>query len=541
MPDMSPRTAPLGAQPRVAGNDWRSLRPPVLGEWQPTRSVSVVVPAYEAAGTLPFTLGSLALQTYPSSLLEVVVVDDGSTPPLVLPELRPENTRIVRAGDSWGCAHASQVGASATEGEVIHWLDADMMLHRDHVEAQLRWHHLIDHAAVLGHKRFVDLGDARPDLHATLELIREGRADELFADRWTATHEWVEEHIGRTEGLTRNPTMSFLVHVGATASVDRGLYLASGGMDEALKLGEDIELGYRLAQQGAVFVPDDEAGSWHLGRSHLMRTQEAVNRYNRPFVTDRVPSLRKWRTKGRSYTVPWVEAVVDASAGTYEEVRHTVNGALTGSVADVHVVVVGPWSRLDDRRRSPLADPDRDLRMLRAEFTGDARVRWVEQPPADAFPATYRLLLPAGWAPGRDSLRRLGVEMARRDQGLVSLVLPDGRVARLERTSAFSRARRLDAGAAGSDLDDVVDDVSGTWWYDGVEEGFIHVDAPAPERPEKAPADAVGGGGRPPQRGAAQQRALAGPEVGSPDPVDAPSGVRDRLARSRLGRIRKNP
>ncbi len=101
--------------------------------------------------------------------------------------------------------------------------------------------------------------------------MREGRAAELFAGRWTAPHEWVEEHLERTHGLTANPTTSYLVHVGASASVGRDLYLDSGGMDPALKAGEDIELGYRLAQQGAVCsCPDREARSWHLGRSTLM-------------------------------------------------------------------------------------------------------------------------------------------------------------------------------------------------------------------------------------------------------------------------------
>ncbi len=39
---------------------------------------------------------------------------------------------------------------------MVHWLDADMLPYADHVEAQMRWHHAIDHAVVLGHKMFVD-------------------------------------------------------------------------------------------------------------------------------------------------------------------------------------------------------------------------------------------------------------------------------------------------------------------------------------------------------------------------------------------------
>ena len=138
------------AQPRVWGNAWRDLTPPVLGAWKPELSVSVVIPAHQAAETLPYCLAGLAAQTYPAELLQVVVVDDGSTPAVELPELRPENTSVLRTSESWGRAHACRQGAEFADGDVIHWLDSDMLLHHDEVEAQLRWHHLVDYAVVLG-------------------------------------------------------------------------------------------------------------------------------------------------------------------------------------------------------------------------------------------------------------------------------------------------------------------------------------------------------------------------------------------------------
>ena len=517
--------------PRVRGNDW-------------LKTVSVVIPAYQAQQTLPFTLAALAAQTYPSHLLEVVVVDDGSTPRLELPELRPENTRIVTAQDTWGPAHARHTGALNSEGEVLHWLDSDMLPYPDQIEAQLRWHHLIDHAVVLGDKLFVDVSDGLPDLEATLGMLRDGRGDDLFADRWTSSHDWVDEYVDRTDGLVLNPTKSYLVHVGASASVRRDVYVDSGGMDTTLKRGEDVELGYRLAQQGAVFVPDHEARSWHLGRSTLMQQSDDVNRYNRPYVTDRISDLRHWRTRGRSYTVPWVEVVVDARGRGYDEVRHSVNGALRSGAADVVISLLGSWSRIDDDRRATLSHPDRNLMTIRAEFQGEPRVHFVEEIAASAFPAANRLLLPVGWSPGTGTIRRLAVEMARRDRGLVSLLLPDGQVARLERTSAFRRAARL-AGPS-ENLDDVVDQVSGTWWYDAPEEGFNHVSS-APDRDFSATPRAgwVRGDPRTRSVGAKTRRAVVHNHVAHPsEPTDDAGRLRDasplraRL-RSALGRFRQ--
>ncbi|HEX5560909.1 MAG TPA: glycosyltransferase [Nocardioidaceae bacterium] len=541
-----------GGQPRVRGNDWPSLGPPPLGGWRPTLSVTVVVPAHQAAATLPLTLASLAVQTYPEDLLEVVVVDDASSPPVSLPELRPARTRLVPTTGSWGRGHACHVGALAAEGEVLHWLDADMVLHRDQVEAQLRWHHVLDHAVVLGTKTFVDAADGLPDPAEVARLVAEGRPADLFPGRWTAPHEWVEDYLASTEQLTRNPTKSYLVHTGACASVGRALYLRAGGLDDELKLGEDVELGYRLAQRGAVFVPDRDACSWHLGRSTLMQRQETVNRYNRPFVTDRMPDLRHWRAKRRSYTVPWVQAVVEADGHPFAEARASVEGALTGSVADVEVLVVGPWSRLTGERRSPLTDPDGDLRLLRAEFRGEPRVRFVEDVPDTAFPATFRLRLPTGWAPGPDSLRRLALEMTRRDLGLVSLLLPDGCVARLERTSAVNRALTLlrvperpargptTGGTGPESVDDLVDQVSGSWWFEGAEEGFVRPAAPqAPPAGEQAGGTAPAAPARPrpgrPGRGAARRADLQEEPTGPPGAAEVAGPATREPPRRRRG------
>src|SRR5688500_6180801 len=98
-------------QPVVRHNDWSTLAAPVLGEWTPTLSVSVVIPTWRADRTLPFVLAGLAAQSYPAHLLEVVVVDDGNEPPVVLPEVRPDNTRVVRVENGWGRATACHTGA----------------------------------------------------------------------------------------------------------------------------------------------------------------------------------------------------------------------------------------------------------------------------------------------------------------------------------------------------------------------------------------------------------------------------------------------
>ncbi len=85
--------------------------------------VSVIVPAYNAAATLPGCLTALASQDYPRDAYEVIVVDDGSsdeTPALA----EAAGVRVIRQGHA-GPAAARNRGAAAAEGELLLFTDAD--------------------------------------------------------------------------------------------------------------------------------------------------------------------------------------------------------------------------------------------------------------------------------------------------------------------------------------------------------------------------------------------------------------------------------
>ena len=103
----------------VYGNDWRSLDPAPIGDWSPTRRVTVVVPCYNGQEPLDLTFAALANQTYPRDLLEVVVADDGSDLPITVPPGTPFEARVVaqeRAG--FGLARARNTGSAAATGSI---------------------------------------------------------------------------------------------------------------------------------------------------------------------------------------------------------------------------------------------------------------------------------------------------------------------------------------------------------------------------------------------------------------------------------------
>ncbi|WP_158088687.1 glycosyltransferase [Thermoactinospora rubra] len=436
----------------IRHNDYGSLDPPALGTWEPELTVSVVIPARNCQEGLERTLASLAEQTYPRDLMEVVVVDDGSDPPL-----RAEGARVVRVANGWGRGAARQAGADAASGQVIHWLDSDMMLAEDHIEAHMRWHHLTPYVVVIGDVTFLTPEEVKP--------------------RYTA------DMLESTRRLRDAGGSAYLLHTGATTSVRAALLRAAGGVDASLNMAEDTELGYRLAQAGAVFVPDEEARAWHVGESTVMRRQQEVHRHNWSYLGDYIPDLRWLRGHPRrQWLVPYVMVVVEA--GGYEETRASVDSALAGTVPDVAVTLVGPWSSLPGGRRECLDEPLLDLRLTRHLYTHEPRVRFAESPPASVAPTPYLLRLPTGWSLGADTLARL-VRLAEADTlGLVSVALaetPEGVVtARLERTAAFARARFHDGRP-----DDVVDALFGSMWVSGEEYGFAAEPEPLAGDPAK--------------------------------------------------------
>ncbi len=457
----------------VRHNDWSVLTPPALGEWEPTKTVTMVVPAYNYHRTLPYVLAALSAQSYPQHLMEVVVVDDQSTPPLELPELRPDNTRILRIESGWGRANACHQGALASDGEVLHWYDADMLAHREEVEAQLRWHHLVDYAVPGGDKRFVDPSSlfARTPTDVR-DLVAAGGAGDLFPGEEHELHTWVEGFWKRTSDLTKAGPRAQRVHIGMTGSVSRDLYLSSRGFDPMLRLGEDMAVGHELAQAGGVFVVDREAMSWHLGRSQVLRRAEQVNRYNDPYLANLVPAMRPKRNRhGRAYEVPYLEVVVPL--GPADETVRVVDALLDSSVPDLRVVVVGPWDDVHEDRIQPVEDPVLETRIVHRSYRGEPRVRLESSAPL-ATDAEFRLTLPGvAFAPSYDAMGALLDDLERTHHGERVVTFPDGSAARLTRIAASSRVARLLS--EGDDPDELMDDAFGSATYDAARAGFVPV------------------------------------------------------------------
>ncbi|WP_017575645.1 glycosyltransferase [Nocardiopsis kunsanensis] len=453
----------------MIGNDWDTLAPPALGQWTPRLPVSVVLPAHGEQHRLDLALASLAVQTYPEELIEAVVVDDHSAPALRLPPVRPANTRLVcTPGGGHGAGYARAYGAHTSVGEILLWMDADMVADPRFVEAQARWHHTHPECVTLGRVRFAD--HVPDDPAALLGLMRAGELHHTLDDG--RHHAWVERRLADTDDLREADHLGFHTYVGAAAGLRRSLYEIAGGVDPDLDLGQDTEFGYRLWQAGAVMLPERTATAWHLGPGEPFRTRLPSERFRTNVLAELMPHphLYRERLPAERRRVPLVHAVVDISGAPYDLVRGCVDRLLDSAETDLLITLVADWERLTGEEE--LGDLQLGLRLIQANYLREPRIAFASSTPRTAFPAPFLLEVPVARGLGQVALTRLLAGAERSRAGLTELfpaaTATDAPGVRLWRTRALARALR--AGEEGEDIAEVVSALHGHYRIHGGEE-----------------------------------------------------------------------
>jgi len=98
-------------------------------------TISVVIPAYDPGKYLLDALNSVYAQTKKPS--EIIIIDDGSPTPLLLPDDFPISTRVIKQENS-GQAVARNLGIQQAAGAWIAFLDADDVWHPQKLELQMQ-------------------------------------------------------------------------------------------------------------------------------------------------------------------------------------------------------------------------------------------------------------------------------------------------------------------------------------------------------------------------------------------------------------------
>jgi len=210
-----------------------------------TPLISVVIPCYQAADTLPETLASVFAQDYPR--VEIVAVDDGSTdgtPDI----LAGYGDRIVtrRIPNSGGPSRPRNEGLELASGEFVAFFDSDDLMLPGKLTAQ---------AALFAARPEVDFvcTDFRQIDGTGAVLTERFLADyQGFRRRFRST-EWPDIHL--LDGADAFHALIRANFVGTSSVMARRDKLqAVGGFDETLRNGDDIDMWLKLARGGSVFA-----------------------------------------------------------------------------------------------------------------------------------------------------------------------------------------------------------------------------------------------------------------------------------------------
>ena len=429
--------APRNGSPPPAAvryNDWPSVALPDADGFRPARPVSVVIPTYQAPVALGLAVAGLERQDWPRELLEVVVVDDGSDPPVEPPDSALDLRVVRQPRREFGLARARNTGARSAAHDILVFLDGDVIAEAGLIRAHARWHHTVGDALTQGFCAYASAGG----LSADRVRAHPGALGTLFDPRATDPP-WLERHMARTGDLTSRRTDLFRAVTGHNFAISRALFDEAGGFDESFDRygGEDTEFGYRVQNRGGLLVPVREAFAWHQGRWLDGReTKRRDSERQAEKLADLIPEPG-FRPAGaaRRYFVP--RLVVTLAAGT-EPLQRAADGAnalLADPGGDLAVHVDIPPSRDADRNR------------LGRRYGHEPRLHVGTCGSAlDAFPASpLHVLAPAAAALGPAALRRL--ESALGDAVTAGADLDGGRIS-ITRAWALHRARRCGGTAA---------------------------------------------------------------------------------------------
>lgn len=203
------------------------------------QTVSVVVATFNRPAELERLLDGLAEQDHPPD--EVVIVDDGSSPPAdpKFPDGVEDRWTIVRQ-DNAGAATARDTGIRRSTGDIIVICDDDMIVTPRFVASHVEHH------------------------RAGYEVVQ-ARFDEIESDDRPLYNQFVyQQQLAYFEACAADDAAIVPERMSTgNVSFRRDRYIESGGFDTSMRRREDSELGLRLAATGARFGFTNEPTAVH--------------------------------------------------------------------------------------------------------------------------------------------------------------------------------------------------------------------------------------------------------------------------------------
>ncbi len=212
--------------------------------------LSIIVPVYNGAATLAACLEHLMRCRFPKDWYEVIVVDNNSTDATrqIVHKFRVRYLLETQRGQS----SARNLGAQNAQGEILGFIDADCLVAPEWPQQVMRTFQKDPLAAVVGTRVPVYYDFA-------------GRLQSLEYQRyWEAS-------------LKQAPPLNKIC--GSNCAIRKSVFFKLGGFDPQLLVFEDIELGYRLADNGWQIGHNPELIVKHIYRDGLSVRYQKMNQH----------------------------------------------------------------------------------------------------------------------------------------------------------------------------------------------------------------------------------------------------------------------
>lgn len=210
---------------------------------------SIVIGAYNAAGSIGRCLDSLLAQAFDPRRYEIIVVDDGSSDATArlaqaVAAGRP-NVRVIIHAANTGPAGARNTALAAASGDVIVSFDADCTAAPNWLAALERAY--LDHPNASGVAGWLTNGAGANLLDQYLNLSGYGNPSRLLEGRGGSPFGRLVAYL-KNNFLFHAPSDYYLVHhaYGANASFRTDLLRAVGGWNPVLRAAEDTDLAERI-------------------------------------------------------------------------------------------------------------------------------------------------------------------------------------------------------------------------------------------------------------------------------------------------------
>jgi glycosyltransferase involved in cell wall biosynthesis len=202
--------------------------------------VSIVIPTHNRPEKLRETVEKLRGQDFPSEDYEIVVVDDGSNPPVAFEKeftVAP-NIKIIRLeGEERSVAR--NTGAREAHGELLIFIDDDIAVKSDFVEKHWQAHQEFSDALAVG------------------EILLPPDSNKTAFGRFRQKLE--KDGIPRKRGLVAEKNFC----AAGNASIKGEFFLQLNGFDTTLSSAEDQDFALRHTAQGGQIVYLPEASVIH--------------------------------------------------------------------------------------------------------------------------------------------------------------------------------------------------------------------------------------------------------------------------------------